>query len=100
MALFKQELCAFTKAGVESVENEVPRYTDVLIIGGGIVGSAVAFFVKSQAPHGLDVTVVERDHCVSQGLGCVHLELKILKNLIFLFFFFIFLQKKQTLKPV
>ena len=98
MALFKQELCAFTKAGVESVENEVPRYTDVLIIGGGIVGSAVAFFVKSQAPHGLDVTVVERDHCVSQGLGCVHLELKIL--IFFFCFSFTFSSKKKTLKPV
>ncbi|CAM5362074.1 glycine/D-amino acid oxidase-like deaminating enzyme [Aquamicrobium terrae] len=34
--------------------------TDILIIGGGAIGSAVAYFVKLQSP-GTQVTVVERD---------------------------------------
>lgn len=34
--------------------------TDVAIIGGGAIGSAVAYYLKAEAP-GLDVTVVERD---------------------------------------
>ena len=67
MKLIKQEINAFTKGSICSLENVVPRRTDILVIGGGIVGSAVAFFLKNKMQHGLDVTVVERDHCVSVG---------------------------------
>ena len=67
MKLIKQEINAFTKGAISSLENVVPRRTDILVIGGGIVGSAVAFFLKNKMQHGLDVTVVERDHCVSVG---------------------------------
>ena len=42
----------------------VPRETDVAVIGGGIMGSAVAFWLKHHAPEGLTVTVVERDPTV------------------------------------
>ena len=43
----------------------VPRETDVAIIGGGVMGSAVAFWLKQKYPEGLSVTVVERDPTVS-----------------------------------
>lgn len=36
------------------------QYADVLIIGGGAMGSSIAYFVKSKCPD-LQVTVVERD---------------------------------------
>ena len=39
---------------------ETPQKTDVLIIGGGAIGAAVAYFLKHLDP-GVDVTVVERD---------------------------------------
>lgn len=42
-----------------------PRHTDILIIGGGLVGTAVAYFMKSCAERMVDVTVVERDYAVS-----------------------------------
>eukprot|EP00794_Sanderia_malayensis_P016007 gene16007-17623_t len=34
--------------------------TDVLIIGGGVMGSSIAYFLKTKSPD-LDVTVIERD---------------------------------------
>ncbi|CAF2596633.1 unnamed protein product [Rotaria sp. Silwood2] len=38
----------------------IPIETDILIIGGAIQGSAIAFFLKQRAPD-LKVTVIERD---------------------------------------
>ena len=63
--MLKQEIQAFRRGTITNLENPVPRSTDILIIGGGIVGSAAAFFLKNRGPHAIDVTVVERDHCVS-----------------------------------
>ena len=68
LKILKQEIQAFRKGSIVSLENPVPRSTDILIIGGGIVGSAAAFFIKNRGPHAVDVTVVERDHCVSSAL--------------------------------
>ncbi|CAL1545413.1 unnamed protein product [Lymnaea stagnalis] len=40
---------------------EVPRETDILIVGGGVVGSAVAYWLKQRNPKGSNILVVERD---------------------------------------
>ncbi|KAL8611526.1 hypothetical protein ACOMHN_014581 [Nucella lapillus] len=45
----------------------VPRETDVLVIGGGAVGSSVAYWLKQRNPKGMSVTVVERDPCYTQA---------------------------------
>ena len=42
----------------------VPRETDFRIVGGGAVGLAVAYWLKSRNPKGYTVTVVERDPTV------------------------------------
>ena len=49
-------------------EPEVPNATDVLIIGGGLIGASAAYWLKSRAASGLSVTLVERDFgvCVSE----------------------------------
>ncbi|RWS30672.1 fad oxidoreductase-like protein [Leptotrombidium deliense] len=45
----------------EEIRFGVKKETDILIIGGGVIGSAVAYFLKQRAPDSFDVTVVEKD---------------------------------------
>uniref|UniRef100_A0A0B6ZAQ8 FAD-dependent oxidoreductase domain-containing protein 1 n=1 Tax=Arion vulgaris TaxID=1028688 RepID=A0A0B6ZAQ8_9EUPU len=42
-------------------ENEIPKETDILIIGGGVIGSSVAYWIKQQNPKASSITVIERD---------------------------------------
>ena len=46
-------------------DEEFQTHCDVLVIGGGGVGSSVAYWLKRQARNGLNVVVVERDNTVS-----------------------------------
>ena len=43
---------------------QVPKHTDVLVVGGGLIGSFVAYWLRTTMPS-LSVTVVERDSSVS-----------------------------------
>lgn len=43
----------------------IPTHCDVAIIGGGAVGSSIAYWLKKKAGDGLKVAVVEKDKCVS-----------------------------------
>ncbi|XP_046746070.1 FAD-dependent oxidoreductase domain-containing protein 1 [Diprion similis] len=38
-----------------------PKHCDVIIIGGGAMGSSIAYWLKKRARHGLRVVVVEKD---------------------------------------
>lgn len=43
-----------------------PQFVDVLIIGGGAIGSSIAYWLKERTiKDGLNVTVVEKDPLVS-----------------------------------
>lgn len=42
-----------------------PSHVDICIIGGGAIGSSIAFFLKEKAKHGLNIVVVEKDKTVS-----------------------------------
>ncbi|XP_018319397.1 FAD-dependent oxidoreductase domain-containing protein 1 [Agrilus planipennis] len=41
--------------------NVIPQYTDIAIIGGGAVGSSIAYWLKEKTGRGLEVVVVEKD---------------------------------------
>lgn len=42
-----------------------PSHVDICIIGGGAIGSSIAYFLKERAKHGLNIAVVEKDKTVS-----------------------------------
>ncbi|CAH1787517.1 unnamed protein product [Owenia fusiformis] len=45
----------------------IPNQSDFLIIGGGIMGSSIAYWLKQRFPKGLSVTVIERDPTYSRA---------------------------------
>ncbi|VDN26644.1 unnamed protein product [Dibothriocephalus latus] len=52
-------------------EDQVPKQTDVLVIGGGVVGWAVAYWIRFLAR--TTVTVVERDPTLSHSSSVLSL---------------------------
>lgn len=58
----------FTRDGSEKTDLlPVPRETDILVIGGGAIGSSVSYWLKQRHPDGFNVSVVERDPSVRNG---------------------------------
>lgn len=45
-------------------ELELPDECDILIIGGGVIGSSIAYWLKQRALSGLNVVVLEKDSSV------------------------------------
>lgn len=47
-----------------------PEHADIVIIGGGFIGSAIAYWLKKRTGEGLTVVVLEKDFTVSSKLIC------------------------------
>lgn len=59
VSMFKHTLLG---GGEGYPEDEIfPSHVDVVIIGGGAIGSSVAYFLKERAREGLRIAVLERD---------------------------------------
>jgi len=43
----------------------VPRETDICVVGGGLVGLSVAYWLKQRNPKGFNLAIVEKDPTVS-----------------------------------
>ncbi|XP_021929325.1 FAD-dependent oxidoreductase domain-containing protein 1-like isoform X3 [Zootermopsis nevadensis] len=64
--------------GVREVTNKVPKspyrdgvfpeHCDIAIIGGGAMGSSIAYWLKQRAPNAITVTVIEKDPSVNQNI--------------------------------
>lgn len=65
----KDEFGRASKGNFGLPEEKVPMHSDYVIIGGGIMGSSIAYAMKNRAPDSFEVMVVERDpkvifHCL------------------------------------
>lgn len=65
-------------------EDRIPKQTDVLVIGGGLIGWSVAFWIRYLSK--TTVTVVERDPSLSRassllGLGNVRTQFSEAENI-------------------
>lgn len=58
---YKGRQMSWTK---DDEEDDFPLECDVLIIGGGAMGSSVAYHLKKRAAEGLKIVVVEKDFSV------------------------------------
>ncbi|XP_069691769.1 FAD-dependent oxidoreductase domain-containing protein 1-like isoform X3 [Periplaneta americana] len=45
-----------------------PEHSDIAIIGGGAMGSSIAYWLKQRAPNALTITVIEKDPSVNQNM--------------------------------
>lgn len=62
------------KGGVDALI-ECPNHVDIVIIGGGAMGSSIAYWLKEMSgEHGLRILVVEKDPTVSK----IHVPLSII----------------------
>ncbi len=85
--------------------NHPPYETDVVIIGGGVMGSSIAYHLKRDAEAGLNVVVVERDSTVVKHFETKHRTGKLIKcqsesSLILKFVPFPILQKNISIRTI
>lgn len=70
--IFRDEFKGYMKKGGSGTpEPPFPKEVDILVIGGGIMGSSVAYWLKQRAPESFSLAVVERDLTYSRSSTCL-----------------------------
>ncbi|GFV77683.1 FAD-dependent oxidoreductase domain-containing protein 1 [Trichonephila clavipes] len=57
----KDEFGRYKKGQFKLPPPKVPSYSEFVVIGGGIMGSSIAYSLKNRAPDSFEVMVIERD---------------------------------------
>ncbi|RWS14399.1 fad oxidoreductase-like protein [Dinothrombium tinctorium] len=70
----------------DHMRNIVPEAVDIVVIGGGIIGSSIAYFLKQRAPEGFSLCVVEKDPeythaATSLSLGGMRQQFSLYENI-------------------
>ena len=60
-------------SGQAKVQPDVPAETDIAVIGGGLMGMAMAYWLKEKHSAGFTVTVIEKDPSYSQAASLLDL---------------------------
>ncbi|XP_064458174.1 FAD-dependent oxidoreductase domain-containing protein 1-like [Ornithodoros turicata] len=60
--IFKEEFKGYLKPRSKDIpEPPFPKEVDILVVGGGIMGSSIAYWLKQRAPESFTLNVLERD---------------------------------------
>lgn len=51
-----------------TLENMFPKQVDIAVIGGGAMGSSIAYWLKEKTGQGLSVAVIEKDQTVCTSI--------------------------------
>ncbi|XP_071529986.1 FAD-dependent oxidoreductase domain-containing protein 1-like [Panulirus ornatus] len=82
-----------------------PSYCDVLVVGGGVMGSSVAYHLKERALQGLNVVVVEHDSTYKKAstvlsVGGIRQQFSVPENIQLSMYGVEFLRKSKSLLAV
>ncbi|XP_070582043.1 FAD-dependent oxidoreductase domain-containing protein 1-like [Ptychodera flava] len=76
----------FAPFDVGITENRPPDEVDIVVVGGGVIGSSVAYFLKTLVSTGMRVLVVDKDPTYTRSssllsLGGIHQQFSIPENI-------------------
>ncbi|OTF81746.1 hypothetical protein BLA29_009137, partial [Euroglyphus maynei] len=82
--IVKEDASLLLKGRIHKTREEIgcPNHVDICIFGGGIIGTAIAYFLKEKAPFGLKIAVIEKDLSVTLSTGGLRQQFSLEENIL------------------